>query len=138
MLAGNISDESDFVLPGAARLVVIQVAGVIANFVDVGRDNGGESIILLQIDGQIGLGLPANFGESLGIAGTINGDSDNISASGMQLVDLLDRRRDVLRVRGRHALDGDWMSAADRDGSNANRSRRLALNGNGSRHAVSN
>ena len=48
-------------------------------------------------------------------------------------VHLRDRRVDVLRVRRRHALHGDRVPGADRDGADADRAGWVAMNLNHSK-----
>ena len=48
----------------ACPFVVIEVPGVVADLVDVRRDRLGQPVVLLQIDREIGLRLPADFGSA--------------------------------------------------------------------------
>ena len=42
------------------------MAGVVAELVDVRRDALGQPVVLLQIDDEVGLRLPADFGDGVG------------------------------------------------------------------------
>ena len=119
MFDGDRGEETDLVLPRFVRLVVVQVAGVVAELVDVGRDAAGETVIFLQVDDQVGRGLAADFGQGVGVASAVDGDADHVGPGGDEVVHLGDRGVNVLRVRGRHALHGDGLAGANRGGTDA-------------------
>ena len=110
---------ADFFLPGLFALVVIEVAGVVAELVDVRRESLGEPVVLLQVDDEVGFGLPADFGDGVGFGGAIDGDADDVGAGVDERVCLGDGGVDVARLRGRHALDGDGIVGADGDRADA-------------------
>ena len=107
-------------------LVVVQVAGVVANLVDVGCDLRAESVVLLQIDRKWGGGLLADSGERLDVFARVDGDADEVGAGGFEQLDLADRGLDVLRARRGHRLDDDGIAAADGHVADLDRSRRIA------------
>src|SRR5439155_13629047 len=50
----HLGDELHLFLPGLLSLVMVEMAGVVADFVHVRRHPRRESIVFLQIDRQIG------------------------------------------------------------------------------------
>ena len=56
-------------------LVVPEVAGVVADLVDVRGDARGEPVALLQVDDEVGLRLPADLGEGLDVLRAVDGDA---------------------------------------------------------------
>ena len=92
---------------------MIEMAGVVANLVDVRSDLDGQAVILLQIDRQVGLGLFANLGQGRGVLAVIYRDPHHVRARVEQRIDLADRGGDILRVRGRHALHGHRIFGAN-------------------------
>ena len=125
----RVDDEFHFVLPRLFALVVIQMARVVADFVDVRGDIGHEAVILLQIDGEIRAGLAADFGERFGIFAIVDGNADDVGAGRFQIANLGDRGGDILRGRGRHALHGNRMASANRGGANLDGASWVTLNG---------
>ena len=99
--------------------MVIQVAGVVAELVDVRREPLGQPIVLLQIDDEIGRRLAANFGDRFGFGGAVDGDAHDVGPGRGERIHLRDGRVDVARRRGRHALHGDRVAGADRDRADA-------------------
>ena len=85
-----------------------------------------QAIVLLQVDRQVGVRPLADFGQGLGIFVVVDRDPHDVGPGRDQIVDLRDRRLDVLRVRGRHALHGDRVRRADRNRADANRASWIA------------
>jgi hypothetical protein len=112
-------DVSHLVLPRAGRLVVIEVARVVADLIDVRGDQLGQAVVFLQIDRQVRLRLLANFGQGLGVLLAIDSNADDIGSGLVQQVHEPDGGVDILRVRGRHALHGDRMAAANGGGADS-------------------
>ena len=127
VLAGHVGQEPDLVLPRLAALVMIQMARVVADLVDVRGDVAGQAIVLLQVDRQIGLGLAADFGQRRGVLAAVDGDPHHVGAGGRQVVRPGHRGLDVLGVRGRHALHGDRMIGADHGGADPHGTGWIAL-----------
>ena len=123
----SLDDELDFILPSLRLLVMVQVPWVVADLVDVRGDLGDESVVLLKVDREVGGGLFSDFGKGGGVFVAIDGDTDDIRAGMVQVVDQSDGRRDIGRVRGSHALDCDRVSCADRDRADADASCGVSL-----------
>ncbi len=127
VLAGDVDKVPHLVLPRLLTLVVVQVAGIVADLVDVRRHGFGQPIVLLQVDRQIGRRTPADLGQRFGIGSAVHGDPDHVSAGFGQALDLLDGRLHIARARGRHALHGDGMITADRNRPDRHGARRISL-----------
>ena len=111
VVAGDLDQIPHLLLPRLGSLVVIKMARVVADLVDVRRDDFGQPVVLLQIDRQVAFGLLANLGERLGVlAGCRRRCARHRPRRCMQRVDLRDGGVNVLRLRGRHALHGDRRS----------------------------
>ncbi len=119
VVAGDIDEIAHFFLPRLGALVVIQVARVVAELIDMRCESLGQPVVFLQIDDQIGRRLAANLGDGFGLGRTVDGDSHHVGARGGQRVHLPDRRIDVARCRGGHALHGDRVAGADRNRADA-------------------
>jgi hypothetical protein len=120
VIRGHLSQIRDLLLPRLMALVVIKVPGVIANLVDVWSDFFSQPIVLLQINRQTGVSPSPNLAHSVCVPRTVDRDAHNIRTRLVQSVDLIHRRRYVLRMRGGHTLHGYRMTSADRDGADAN------------------
>ena len=105
---------------------MVQVARVVADLVDHRRDVGGQAIVLLEIAGEIGLGPLADLGQGLGVGLGIDRHANDVGPGLDQVLDLGDRRVDVGRLRGTHALNGDGIAGADRKGANLDRAGGIA------------
>ncbi len=113
--AGHVGQEADLVLPGAFRLVVIEMARVVANFIDQRGHVGRQPVVFLQIDREVRVGAAAaDFSQCLAIAPRVGGDPHHARPRLDQLPHLRDGRLDVGRFRGAHALHHDRIAAADR------------------------
>ncbi len=108
--------------------MVVQVPGVVANFVDMRSDDFCQSIVLLQIDGKIGGRLLANVGQRGGVFLAVDGNSHDIGPGVLHQVNQRDRGFYVRRLRGGHQLDRDRMVVANGNRADADRPRFLALN----------
>ena len=80
IVAGDLGQIPHLVLPRLLALVVIQVARVVADLVDVRRDQLRQPVVLLQIDRQVRLGLLADFGQGLGVLLAVDGDPHDVGA----------------------------------------------------------
>ena len=118
VLAGHVDEELHLVLPRLAPLVMVQVARVVADLVDHRRDVGRQAIVLLEIAGEIGLGPLADLGQGQGVGLGIDRHANDVGPGLDQVLDLGDRRVHVGRLRGAHALNGDRIAGADREGAN--------------------
>ena len=122
--AGDVDQKPDLVLPRLFALVMIQMARVVAELVDVRGDGFGQAIVLLQVDRQIGAcvwwRISASASASFLLSTAIRTTSAPARARSLTCAD---RGRDVLRVRGRHALHGDRMPGADRHRADPDRTR---------------
>ena len=117
VLGGHVGQIAHLVLPRLFALVVIEMARVVADLVDVRRDHFRQPIVFLQIDREIGRRLLAHGGQRFGVAAAIDGDAHDVGPGADKIVHLGDRGGDVLRGRGRHALHRHRMAGADRDAS---------------------
>ena len=68
VLHGHVDEKTNLVLPRSVPLVMAQMARIVANLVDPGGDLGRQSVVLLEIDGEIGRGAAADFGQGFAIA----------------------------------------------------------------------
>ena len=123
MLAGHGGQEADFVLPGLVPFVMVQMARVVTDLIDVRRHQFRQAIVLLQIDGQVGRTLPADFRQGLGVCGAVGRDADHVGPGLRKRVTLLDRGVDILGAGGRHALNGDGLMIADHHRADSDSSR---------------
>ena len=112
-----VNDKANFFLPGLTALVMVKVAGVVSNFIDVRRNQFGKLEILLQINRQIGRGLFANFCKSFCVLITVHSNTHDASASLAVRLGLSNCGVDILRFGGRHALNSDRISIPDGDGA---------------------
>jgi len=117
VLLGDGRQVADLFLPRLVPLVVMQMAGVIADLVNVRRHEFRQTVVLLQIHGQIGGALPADLRERRGVLGAVSGDPDHIRSGRGQRLDLGHRGIDILSPRGRHALDRHGLTVSDHDGT---------------------
>jgi hypothetical protein len=78
VVASDGDQIADFLLPGLLALVVVEVARVVAELVDVRREPLGEPVVFLQINDQVCLGLLANLGDSVGFGTVVDGDADDV------------------------------------------------------------
>ena len=102
-----VNDSSHLVRPGFLAFVVIQVTGVVTELGDVWRDDLCQSVVLLQVDREIGVGFGGDIDDGPRVGGAIDSDPDDIRSSFMQIPDLGRRGRNVAGRGGCHALDGD-------------------------------
>ena len=61
MLPGYVGQKADLVLPRLFGLVMEEVAGVVAYLLDQRCHVGRQTVVLLEIDGEIGVGPPADL-----------------------------------------------------------------------------
>ena len=116
--AGHVDKELHFVLPRLGSFVVVQMARIVANLVDHRGDVGGQAIVLLKVAGEISPRPLADLGQRLGVGLGINRHADDIGSGSDQMLDLGERRFDVGRLRGAHALYGNRIAIADGQGAN--------------------
>ncbi len=124
----RFGDKSNFFLPRFFFFVVIKVSWVVADLVNMGRDDFGQTIVFLQIHRQIGRDLGTNLGQSRRVLLAVDGDSDNIGSRVLHQVHQRDRGIDIGRLGRRHRLDGDRVGLADGNGADLYGSRRVSLN----------
>ncbi len=120
--AGHVDQEPHLVLPRPVTLVMVKMAGVVADFVHPGGNVRGQPVVLLKIDREVRPAAAADFGQGLRILGRVGGNPHHARPSGGQMVHLGNRRLDVGRLRGAHALHHDRPAVADRDRADADRS----------------
>ena len=92
---------------------MIEMTGVVADLVDVRCDDFSQAIILLQIDHQIRFGLFADFRQCSRVFRAVNRDANHVSTCRKQILDLTDRRIDILSLCRCHALNGNGMSVSN-------------------------
>ena len=80
----DVGQIPHLVLPRLLALVVIEMAGVVADLVDMRRDQLGQAVVLLQIDRQVRRRLPANLGQGLGVLLAIDGDPHDVGPGVVQ------------------------------------------------------
>lgn len=61
----------------------------------------------------------SDFGQGSGVFIAIDRDPDHVGAGAVQVVDQGDGRRDIGRMGGGHALDGDRVTGSDGDRADA-------------------
>ena len=91
--------------------MVVQVAGVVAEFVDMRSHDLRHPIVLLQIHRQVGFGLVANFGQSGSFFFVVDGDANDIGTGIVHQVHERDGGVDVSGFGGGHRLDRDRVSS---------------------------
>ena len=67
VLRGHVGDESYLVLPGLRRLVVVEMAGVVSQLVDMRGHVDGEPVVFLEVDGEVGLRTGPDGGQGCGV-----------------------------------------------------------------------
>ena len=127
MLGGHVGDEPHLVLPGLRWLVVVEMAGVVSQFVDMRGHVDGEPVVFLQVDGEVGLRAGPDGGQGCGVGLAIDGDPHDARPGGMQGVGLVDRGGHVGGVGGRHALGSDGVAGPDRDAPDPHGPRWISL-----------
>ena len=83
---GGLGDEGHLLARRLLALVVVQVAGVVANLVHVRRDERGQPVVLLQIDGERRGRARAHLRQRLDVALRVHGDAHQVSAGGVDEV----------------------------------------------------
>jgi hypothetical protein len=68
--------------------MVVEVSRVVSNLVNKRGDRFSQSIVLLQINREVGLGVCPDFSQPLCIFVTVSRNADNASSGRSQLVDL--------------------------------------------------
>ena len=106
--------------------MVIQVPRVVADLVDIRRDDFCQSIIFLQVDRQIARDLLPNFDQRFGIFLAVDRDAHDISTGIHEVVYLPHRGVNIRRLCGRHALHGNRRITADESITDGNGTRRIA------------
>ena len=120
LLRRGLGDERDLVTHGLRLLVVVEVAGVVANLVDVRRDLRDQPVVLLQVDDNVRLGdARPDPRERIDVLRAVDRDADETGAGVVEHLRLVRRGFDVLRLRGAHRLDDDGVAATDGDGAGA-------------------
>ena len=109
--------------------MVIQVAWVVANFVHIRGDDFGQTIVLLQIDRQISGHLSPNLHQCFGLFLIVDCDTDHISPSVDEVIDLPHGGINVGRLCRCHALDRDRCITADKSVTHSNFASRIANDG---------
>ena len=117
-----------------AALVVVQVAGVVAQLRDVRRDRGREPVVLLQVDDERHA-VRAWISASASASALLSTATRTSAAPALAPARSAwrDRGGDVLGVRRAHALHRDRRAAADLDGAGAHRAGGVAWVCDGSR-----
>jgi len=110
---GDRHQPRDLVGHRLVALDVMQMAGVVANLVDMRGDGGGQSVVLLQIDHQRRRGLPPDFLHRGDFPFVVDGDPYDPGAGAAQLLALRDGGIDVPCLGRAHALHDQRRIAAD-------------------------
>ena len=126
VLHGNIDQKADFLLPAAVSFMVVEVSRVVSNLVNKRGDRFSQSIVLLQINREVGLGVCPDFSQSLCIFVTVSRNADNASSGRSQLVDLSAGGLHIPGVGGAHALDDNRISTTNGEISDPDRSGHFA------------
>jgi hypothetical protein len=131
VLGGDVHQVGHFVPDRFLALVVVQVPGVVSDLVDVGSDLLRESIALLQIHRQVGLGSLPDLGDRLGLLVAVDGDAHDAGAGLPELLRLIRRRLHVDRLRGAHALHHHGVGGAEGYAPDSDGARRVSSRGHG-------
>ena len=102
------------------------MTGVVANLVYKRCDDFRQPVILLQVNGQIRIGLSTDFSESCGILRAVDGHANDVCPRLEQSFDLTDRCVDILRMRRSHALNRDRVPGTNCRCSNFYRTSRIS------------
>ncbi len=127
--AGDVDQEADLLRDRLLLLVVVEVAGVVAHLVHVGSHLGGEAVVLLQVDHEVGGSLAADLRQRLHVLRVVHRDPDQGAAGVADGLRLLDGGVDVLGAGRAHALDGDVVGGAEGHGADLHGPRGIALRG---------
>jgi hypothetical protein len=120
MLPDDVHNAFDLRLPGYFRFSMVQMTGIVSDFIHERSGNFGESIIFLQVHRKVGSGALSDFLEGFGIVQCVNGNADE---SGTGIGEALTRFGsffDIGRLRCRHTLQYDGQTAADPDRADGN------------------
>ena len=104
---------------------MIQVARVVPDFGDIGSDQLGHAVVLLQVDGEIRLHLLRDLRQRFGVFLAVNSHTNHVGPGSDQITNLSHGCGNVMSMRGGHALHCDRISSADRDRTNTHRSSRI-------------
>ena len=127
VFARDIHQEGDLVLPGFLAFMVVEMSGVVADLVHVGRDHFGQAVVLLQVNAQHRFALAPDPDQRLGILAVVRGDADDVGAGLLKQPELRQRGVHVGGGRGAHALHGDGVIVADGDASDPDRTGGVAF-----------
>ena len=95
--ARDADEIRDLLLHALRLLVVVQVPGVVAQLVDVRRDELRQAVVLLQVDREQGVRARSDLGQRLDVGLAVDRDAHQVGAGGLEQLHLPHRRRDVLR-----------------------------------------
>ena len=109
VVLGNARDVAHLVLPVTFAFVMVKVTRVVANLVNMRRDDFRQPIVFLQVHGQVARGLLTNFRQRLRFLPTVDGNPHDVSAGREHIGGLSNSGVDVGGLRGRHALHGNWL-----------------------------
>jgi hypothetical protein len=123
----NVGEESNLLEDGSLALVVVEVAGVVSQLVDVGRDRGRETVALLEVHDEIGRRLAPNLGQGRDVSQVVDRNADDVAPGRPDRFDLADGCLDVAGGCGAHALNGDRVGRSQRDSADPHRTRGIPL-----------
>ena len=83
---------------------MIEVAGVVADLVDVRGDRSRQPVVLLEIDDQVRARLAPDLGQRGDVLGAVDGHPDEVTTGLADRLRLLDGGLHVLGAGGAHAI----------------------------------
>ena len=104
VLPRDVHEEADLLAHRLLPLVVPEVAGVVADLVDVGGDGLGQAVALLEVDHEVGLRLPADLGEGLHVLRAVDGHADEGAARRVRMASACSTVASTSWVRVAHML----------------------------------
>ena len=120
MLPRDIDQIADLFPNRLLPLQMVEVARVVPELLHERGDLLGETVVLLQVDHQVGLRPGgADLGKGDHVLRVVDGDADDVCSCLFQKLDLADGGIDVLGPGCGHRLHGNRVGSADADIANA-------------------
>ena len=115
----HVHQEADLLAHRPRLLVVPEVAGVVADLVDVRGHALGEAVALLEVHHEAGLRLAPHLGERLDVLRAVDRHPDERASGPADGLGLRDGGVHVLGAGRAHALHGHGVAAPQGDGADA-------------------
>jgi len=115
VVPGAADDEGHFGFHGLFLFVMMEVTGVVPDFVHMRGNLGCQPVVFLSVHGEVRcvVGLAADLGQRSGVFVAVHGDAHNASPGFGQRGNLAYGRVNVLGAGGAHTLNHDWGASSD-------------------------